>query len=1470
MMNRFQTAIRLFTLFFGVGLSIGIMAHNKDNDSFLSVVADICVSGNHEVGDLKNLREAASAFNIPALGKLAEMFENKILDCGDMQAINATSALLDYAERQYSQESKEAIRCRRRLIIACAAVDWERANRLSKENYELSAKIYQKNTKDSDLLQLKLLCHAEYLAVRFMREIDNPEIWKQIVDIEKEAELLLGKGVADNAELVDLCNYMSNMKMNETVYPGYVNYLIQQRFPKGTYLVGRSYDNDVYSTSESFMQMALEGSRSLWGEHDLRRIRTELNAIRLQIRYHLTDFDTLHQQITNIQNFVTGYLPEGDVLPIDAELLKWECDLVYQQNTYEIRNPFPVLLKIGKYYGDESECYLEYAHRCLYIQSQLNLDTADILAKDIARLEEKLFLHTNPDTYGVHLLNFFSLRQGQALENPMVIQDFMEELSDFYLQHHHPSWQSVYLGRYIAYLYSQAFQQPEKGVTLFKQALEDTKKLAGSKSPVYAFCLSEFLWNSSQTDNNTILAESEQQSHEAIKLFEELGISSPVLYRTLSYIQIGLGKYDESANTLRTGIAQSTNPEDKLWQCMLRLILGRELLTRAKPIAPDEVESLFEEGIKTFNEYEEHFDGGYMECYLCLGFYYTSIKKYQEAVQIYKRGLERYKQLYIDMDWVFYQLVNDLYALYTFTLNDIDQGELLLKEYEVNIGSSANTFYAASQTLDMLWNRYYTVKAIRPDDLTIRTSTLNDIINMIGKMAKLSGGDLSDHQEIALPFFYELGEICAFLGEKEKMADLAKNDEKDMVASVLDMVTQFKTMSREMLKPACEERLDLLRNQYPDWLSRNETRMLYYTLANYYLGVERDTLKAEDCYKAITASSDMSVRSTALWDLAMLKIQQGKYEEALSLLEQSESEILNNPWASNETKSFFYNDLYSSYYRIGKWHEAIKPAKAYFQLRQQLIAQNFDLLTQSERESFVSHGGAGSDGLELLVAKFPQELSGDAYDAVLAEKGLLLRASERIKKAVVSSNDITLNNLVDSLKLFKGRYKTMIAQPNLNKGVFNYDTLFVSTKRKIETLERDINRRAKQYVGDLVFPTWPQVQQKLKPGEAAIEYIFSDSITGALVMLPQDKPRYVPLINSDLLYKQLDELGSYSMNEMTMLLYEEDSLHLYDKLWKPLERELQGITTVYFSPSGFLNQLAFAAFKCDDGSYLSDRYELHQMLSTGNLIHKKRDVSPIKSASLFGAVCYSSSQVAFTKQDCNAPTSIDDQRGAIVDDDEAFGYLPYTLQEVEDVQRFLMSQKIETEKYTATDATEQNFRKTSKGSPDVIHLSTHGFFFYDDEQVLENKFLARFPSTRFYSLQRSGLAFERANLTWTGHVDRPEDNDGILTANEVAQLNLDHTRLAVLSACRTAVGHYSKEGVYGMHRGFKQAGVKSILATLWNVNDKSTARLMELFYEKWLSGTPMQQSLNKSVKELRKEYPSPFYWAPFVLMDAEN
>lgn len=113
----------------------------------------------------------------------------------------------------------------------------------------------------------------------------------------------------------------------------------------------------------------------------------------------------------------------------------------------------------------------------------------------------------------------------------------------------------------------------------------------------------------------------------------------------------------------------------------------------------------------------------------------------------------------------------------------------------------------------------------------------------------------------------------------------------------------------------------------------------------------------------------------------------------------------------------------------------------------------------------------------------------------------------------------------------------------------------------------------------------------------------------------------------------------------------------------------------------------------------------------------------------------------------------------------------------------------------------------------------------------------------------------------------PEDNDGILTAAEVSAINLKGTRLVALSACESALGSYDFEGVHGLTRGFKQAGVKSLLVSLWSVNDKSTAAFMSAFYRNWIDTGDRHDAYRKAVAAVRSEFPSPFYWAPFILLD---
>ena len=125
------------------------------------------------------------------------------------------------------------------------------------------------------------------------------------------------------------------------------------------------------------------------------------------------------------------------------------------------------------------------------------------------------------------------------------------------------------------------------------------------------------------------------------------------------------------------------------------------------------------------------------------------------------------------------------------------------------------------------------------------------------------------------------------------------------------------------------------------------------------------------------------------------------------------------------------------------------------------------------------------------------------------------------------------------------------------------------------------------------------------------------------------------------------------------------------------------------------------------------------------------------------------------------------------------------------------------------------------------------------------------------------------------HKEIPENlEDGILTASEISKLDLKGLDLVVLSACQTALGDVDNDGVYGLQRGFKKAGAKTILMSLDKVDDEATRILMVEFYRNLMDGKSKHQSLKDAQKHLRKvengKYNKPEYWASFIMLDGLN
>ena len=107
----------------------------------------------------------------------------------------------------------------------------------------------------------------------------------------------------------------------------------------------------------------------------------------------------------------------------------------------------------------------------------------------------------------------------------------------------------------------------------------------------------------------------------------------------------------------------------------------------------------------------------------------------------------------------------------------------------------------------------------------------------------------------------------------------------------------------------------------------------------------------------------------------------------------------------------------------------------------------------------------------------------------------------------------------------------------------------------------------------------------------------------------------------------------------------------------------------------------------------------------------------------------------------------------------------------------------------------------------------------------------------------------------------------MVTALEVAGMNLWGTQLVVLSACETGRGDVKLgQGVYGLRRAFTVAGAETVVTSLWKVDDATTRELMEGYYQRLLAGEGRADAMRQAMEVVRAQHPHPYYWAPFIVV----
>ncbi|GAB4399329.1 MAG: hypothetical protein OHK0053_19290 [Microscillaceae bacterium] len=357
----------------------------------------------------------------------------------------------------------------------------------------------------------------------------------------------------------------------------------------------------------------------------------------------------------------------------------------------------------------------------------------------------------------------------------------------------------------------------------------------------------------------------------------------------------------------------------------------------------------------------------------------------------------------------------------------------------------------------------------------------------------------------------------------------------------------------------------------------------------------------------------------------------------------------------------------------------------------------------------------------------------------------------------------------------------------------------------------------------------------------------------------------------------------------------------YSRYWQPLAEKLAGVRKVYLAADGVYLQLSLPALlNPATNRYLMEEIDVHLLGSTRDLVRPARPPRPTEAALLLGRPTYDLGLARHQSrsQDYQATTRSGEETVAYYTVGErlakiTWNDLPATETEVRAIRTQLLAAGQAATLYLGENAVEEAIKNAR--NPRLLHLATHGFFFtpkikerVDTTQRMESIDLdLDLGSGRGFELSASGSkagppsakqeAMLRSGVVLTGvstYYRQPEAyqgkgiEDGLLTAYEAQNLHLDETELVVLSACQTGEGEVQNgEGVYGLQRGFQQAGARAVLMSMWSVADEATQRLMGLFYENWLGKKQSKREAFKNAQlALKAEYPEPFFWGAFVMV----
>jgi CHAT domain-containing protein len=319
---------------------------------------------------------------------------------------------------------------------------------------------------------------------------------------------------------------------------------------------------------------------------------------------------------------------------------------------------------------------------------------------------------------------------------------------------------------------------------------------------------------------------------------------------------------------------------------------------------------------------------------------------------------------------------------------------------------------------------------------------------------------------------------------------------------------------------------------------------------------------------------------------------------------------------------------------------------------------------------------------------------------------------------------------------------------------------------------------------------------------------------------------------------------------------QETARNLDKQIMAPIRPLLKDARHILLSPDGQLNLIPFEALKDEQNKYLVETYGFSYLTTGRDLLRLDTTAKQASNPVVVADINYEQQETLIAKSRGSQNQLSTDFTNL------KFSRLPATLAEAKEIKKIFANVNI----ITGNKATETAIKQLQ--SPKIFHLATHGFFLPNQTNQPDNVSSQR-NRTQYLNIEnpllRSGLALAGFNNRQNQQGNNTED--GVLTALEVAALNLHGTQLAILSACETGVGNIKiGDGVYGLRRALVIAGTQTQILSLWQVDDVGTKDLMVKYYQNLKANKGRHAALQETQLEFLKnpKYQHPYYWASFI------